>query len=373
MEFIPLQKVCLEKSDIDSVVSVLESGMLVQGAKVLELENEVAQYLGVKNVIAASNGTATLHLALKAMGIGVGDEVILPALSYVASANVIELVGAKPIFVDIDPKTFNIDSNLIEAKITDRTKAIMVVHEFGLCASMDHIVDISAKYSIPIIEDAACALGATYKGKFAGAFGYIGSFSLHPRKAITSGEGGLITTNDDSVAQRLRILRNHGIDYKDGKMNFVDAGFNYRLTDFQAALVMSQFLRLSEILESKNILAKKYTELLSLVPGITIPNVPKGYTHSWQSFHTVVDDHLDRDNIIQRLRDLSIGTNYGAQCLPFLQYYNNKYNLDSKSLFPHALRAFQKGLVLPLYAELSLSELEYVVDSLKKVLIDEAL
>jgi perosamine synthetase len=239
-KFIPLMVPDIQQQDIDAVVSVLKTGMLVQGKKVEELENNVAKYLGVRHVIAASSGTATLHLALLASGIGTGDEVIVPAFSFIATANAIELVGATPIFVDIDLDTFNININLIEQAISSRTKAILPVHEFGLSCDISEICELAKRYNLSVIEDAACALGAKENGRFTGTTGDVGSFSFHPRKAITSGEGGILTTNDDEMARKLRILRNHGIENKDGKTEFVAAGLNYRLTDFQAALVNSQ-------------------------------------------------------------------------------------------------------------------------------------
>src|SRR5688572_498401 len=226
-KFIPLASPDINDEDIGEVVRVLKSGMLVQGPEVENLEKRIAEFIGVKHCIAASNGTATLHLSLIAMGIGPGDEVIVPAFSYIATANVVELVGATSVFVDIDIETFNIKTGDIERAITSRTKAIIVVHEFGLSADISRIKSIADKKGIPVIEDAACALGATQHDKQVGSFGQVGSFSLHPRKAISSGEGGLITTDDDELAEKLKILRNHGIKMLNGKMDFVAAGFNY--------------------------------------------------------------------------------------------------------------------------------------------------
>src|SRR5687768_3673234 len=205
-KFIPLMVPDIQKQDIDAVVKVLQSGMLIQGSKVEELETNIARYVGVKHAIAVANGTAALHLALIALGIGPGDEVIAPAFSYIASANVIELVGATPIFVDIDINSFNINTNLIEQTISKKTKAILPVHEFGLACDIAKICELGKKYNLLVIEDAACALGARENGKFTGSFGNVGTFSFHPRKAVTSGEGGMLVTNDAKLAARLRIL-----------------------------------------------------------------------------------------------------------------------------------------------------------------------
>jgi len=366
---IPLLRVNLTEEDIAQAVRVLQSGMLVQGKEVLNLEKKVSDYLGVKHTIAASNGTATLHLALVALGIKAGDEVILPALSYIATANVIELVGAKPVFVDIDLATFNIDPQKIASKITPQTKAILPVHEFGLISEMTPILEIAAQHQLAVIEDAACALGATFQNKNAGTFGTVGSFSLHPRKAITSGEGGLLTTNNDELAAKLRVLRNHGAGMVDGKPEFVAAGFNYRLTDFQAALVNNQMDRLENNLKKKNKLAQYYLKKLKDVNELLLPSMPAGFQHSWQTFHVVFkDDKIDRDQMIKDLKAQGIGTNYGAQCLPYQYFFQQKYQLDCEKLFPNALKAFKSGLALPLFETLTFEEVDRVVDSLIKIL-----
>lgn len=351
-KFIPLGSPDLQPQDVEAAVEVMRSGMLVQGEQVKAFEDTIAAYLGVKQAICASNGTATLHMALVALGIGPGDEVIIPALSYIATANVVELVGATPIFVDVDPDTFNIKAHDIEGAINSRTKAIMPVHEFGLAAEISLIREISRKYGLFLIEDAACALGAKEGSHFVGSFGHFGSFSLHPRKTISSGEGGILTTNDDDLAETIRILRNHGIVYKDGKMSFVAAGFNYRLTDFQAALVNSQFLRFDEILKKKQQLAEIYYQEIKDAL-IKLPNIPAGKNHTWQSFHVVLDDSIDRDVFITKMKERGIGTNYGAQCIPYQEYYKKKYQLNCSLVFPNALRAFQQGLALPIYEKLT--------------------
>ncbi|MBK8785168.1 MAG: DegT/DnrJ/EryC1/StrS aminotransferase family protein [Chitinophagaceae bacterium] len=257
-KFIPLASPDINQQDIDCVTAVLRSGMLVQGINVLALEKSFNEFNKSKNAIALSNGTATLHLALLALGIGKGDEVIVPAFSYVATANVVEMVGATCVFVDIDINTFNIDVTKIEAHITSKTKAIIPVHEFGLACDIEAIMQIAVKHKLYVIEDAACALGAMQNGKHAGTFGNLGSFSLHPRKSITSGEGGVLLTADDELAKKLRQLRNHGIEMQDGQMHFVDAGLNYRMTDFQAALANSQMQRLARIIAYKQELAEVY-------------------------------------------------------------------------------------------------------------------
>ena len=368
MNFIPLMSPNISEADIAAVVEVLRSGMLVQGANVQALEEAFANYLNVKNAVAVSNGTATLHLALVALGIGAGDEVIVPAFSYVATANVVEIVGANCVFVDVESDTFNIDVSQIEKAITPKTKAIIPVHEFGLACDVLEIVKIAEKHNLFVIEDAACALGATENGNFTGTFGEVGSFSLHPRKAVTSGEGGILTTDDDDLAEQFRVLRNHGIKMRDGEMDFVSAGFNYRMTDFQAALVGGQFARIEETIQYRNKLADVYFERLKDAENLTLPAVPDGKRHTWQTFHIVVGDTIDRADLIKNLRENKIGTNYGAQCIPQQSFYLEKYGLNSSESFPNALRAFEKGLALPLFDKLNADDIKRVSETLLKLI-----
>jgi dTDP-4-amino-4,6-dideoxygalactose transaminase len=349
MDRIPLMVPNVTEEDIAAVVKVLRSGNLVQGENVAALEYEVAEYLGVKHVVAVSNGTASLHLALIALGVGPGDEVIVPAFSFVATANVVEIVGAKCVFVDIDLATFNIDVSRVEEAITPRTKAIIPVHEFGLACEIADLMAIARKHGLFVIEDAACALGATENGRLVGTFGDVGSFSLHPRKAVTSGEGGFIVTDNDELAKKFRILRNHGIELHDGKIAFTVAGFNYRMTDFQAALVRGQFARIDAIISYRQSLASLYQKELGKIVELQLPVVPEFKGHAWQTFHVVVCQQIDRDFTIRKLSEKGIGSNYGAQCIPLMNYYHRKYRLDCESLFPGALRAYEKGLALPMY------------------------
>ncbi len=369
--FIPLMIPDIQQQDIDAVVEVLKTGMLVQGQKVEELEKNIAGYLGVKHAVAASSGTATLHIALLASGIGTGDEVIVPAFSFMATANVIELTGARPVFVDIDIKTLNIDVSKIEEAITRKTRAIMPVHEFGMACNITEICEIASKYNLIVIEDAACALGAKENGKYAGSFGEIASFSFHPRKAITSGEGGMLVTNNDKLAEKFRILRNHGISFSNEKTEFVEAGFNYRMTDFQAAFVNSQFQRFEQILGYRNMLADIYFEQLKNVPAIQLPFLPDKKNHTWQSYHILVP--ANRDQIIKKLKAENIVTNLGAQCMPFQEYFQKKYRLDCQKLFPNAMKAYNQGLVLPLYNQLDAEDLKRVSEKLIKILGNENL
>ena len=351
-EIIPLSKPNINERDISAVVKVLESGMLVQGKEVEELELLFSNYFNNLASSLVSNGTSSLHLALIALGIGPGDEVIIPALSYVATANVVELVGATCVFVDTHPRYFNIDENKIESKITPKTKAIIPVHEFGLCANMIQIIEIAKKHNLFVIEDAACALGATLNGQLAGTFGDFGSFSFHPRKAITSGEGGLLITSNLKNDKIIKTLRNHGIENGSNPMNFVSAGFNYRMTDIQAALLKSQFKRFSEIIQFKEKLANIYLEEVKN-PAIKLPQLPENTVHSWQTFHILLESEKERDRLREYLQLNGVLTNYGAQCIPFMEYYKNKYGIDSLTFYPNAYTAYTCGLAIPLYEKLN--------------------
>jgi perosamine synthetase len=366
MKFIPLASPDIQPEDIKALTDVLITGMLVQGANVAALEKTTAAYLKQGHVVAASNGTATMHLSLVALGIGRGDEVIVPAFSYIATANVVELVGAKPVFVDIDLATFNIDVSKIEAAITKKTKAIIPVHEFGLACDITAIMQLAKAHHLFVIEDAACALGAKQGEQFAGTFGDAGSFSLHPRKAISSGEGGLLAIKDKQLAHQISVLRNHGIDMIDGVMEFVTPGFNYRMTDFQAALVNNQFKRLQYILDYKQQLAEIYFNEIKN-PKIQLPLVPKDRNHTWQTFHVLLDKSIDRNQTIELLKTRNIGTNYGAQCMPAQKYFQQTYKLDCAKLYPNALLAYKQGLAIPIYEKLTVDNISYIANQINQL------
>lgn len=365
--FIPLASPDIRETDIEAVSAVLRTGNLVQGKQVEQLEKKLAEYLGVPHCIAVTNGTATLHLTLVALGIGPGDEVIIPALSYIATANVVELVGAKPVFVDIKLDTFNINTDLISAKISSRTKAVMAVHEFGLSADMQAIKALCEQHNLYFIEDAACALGAKEHAAFAGTQGIAGSFSFHPRKAITSGEGGAIVTSNPDLALRLRALRNHGMDAANtAKMDFILAGYNCRMTDFQAALLASQLDRLETILVRKREIAARYLQEIKH-PHIKLPATPVNKLPSWQTFHVVLQGPLQQADTIVKLREAGIGTNYGAQCMPEQTYFKQKYGHDAATEFPNALLAYKQGLAIPLYEKLTNDQITHIIQTVNSL------
>ena len=364
----PLMIPNITDTDISAVTDVLRSGMLTQGVQVGLFEETISSLTKVDESIAVSNGTASLHLALIALGVGLGDEVIVPAFSYIATANVVELVGATPIFVDINLSTFTIDSTKIESVITNKTKAIIPVHEFGLAADISKICEIAKRHGVFVIEDAACALGAMENNIQVGSFGDLGSFSFHPRKSITSGEGGIITTKSSNLASICRSLRNHGIDSNNkNSMEFIAAGYNYRLTDIQAAMLNSQLIRFNEMLEVKSLLATVYLNELNDGKCI-LPSIPGNKNHTWQTFHIILDESISQEKTISELKSKGIGTNYGAQCIPEQTFYKNKYGFDSQTLFPNAYRAYKSGLAIPLYYGLTDTDISIISMQINKYL-----
>lgn len=364
---IKLSKPYITDQCISNVVEVLRSGNLVQGQFVNQLENDVKSYLGVKHAFAVSSGTAALHLALIVLGIGPGDEVIVPAFTFPATANVVELVGATTVLVDINLDDFCIDTSKIEQAITPKTKAIMPVHEFGQAAKMDDIIQLAQKYNLNIVEDAACALGAEFGSKKVGTFGELGCFSLHPRKAITSGEGGILVTNKDDIAEKVAMYRNHGIVYKDSKLDFEVAGLNYRLTDFQAALCIPQLEMLTELIECRIKQANFYNDFLGCTSNIKTPVVFDNRKMVFQTYHILLSDDINRDLLIATLKEHEIEVNFGAQALNALKYYSNKYSYKYSDC-PNAFRARVQGLALPLGMHLNDADIKYISSTIKKVL-----
>ncbi len=270
---IKLAKPQFSRDALSKSIAVLKSGNLVQGVVTRELEEKIESYFNIKHGILVSSGTAALHISLLALGIEKGDEVIAPAFTFPATTNVIELVGGETVLVDINLSDFCINTDVIEEKITKKTKAIMVVHEFGQPAKLDRLMEIARKYKLAVIEDAACALGAKYCGKNVGTFGALGCFSLHPRKAITSGEGGIVITEDDKLALKIRALRNHGIVYEKGNVNFLYAGLNYRITDFQSALVLDQMKHLDQLNKLREKQVQRYIKGFNANSYITVPAI----------------------------------------------------------------------------------------------------
>ncbi len=357
------------EEEISGIKEVLESGFLVQGEKVEEFERLVADYVGTKHAIAVTSGTSALHLSLIALGIKKGDEVIVPDYTFPATANVVELVGAKPILVDININTFNVDVNKIHDNISKKTKAIIPVHLFGQSADMDPLIEIANIHNLRIIEDAACALGSEYKNRRCGGLGDIGCFSLHPRKAITTGEGGIVVTNDEQVARALRIWRNHGIVNNHGKYDFILPGFNYRMTNFQGAIGIAQMQKLDVIISKKINLAKKYDQLLKKLNYIKTPITTKEASHVYQSYIVILDGEIERDSLILELKARGIETAIGTYALHMLSYYRKKYGYKLDD-FPNAKLAFENSIALPLHSRMSEGDIEFVVETIQDIVND---
>lgn len=360
---IPLSKPSLSDDDIASVVDVLKSGKLVSGRIVETFERQLAAYLGARHAVCVSSGTASLHLGLLALGIGPGDEVIVPAFSYPASANAVELIGANPVFIDSEKDGFNVDTDKIETSITSRTKAIMVVHNFGWPVEIDKIQTLSAKYDIPIIEDAACALGSSIGGKRCGNLGKLATFSFHPRKILTTGEGGAVVTNDSRIAEAVKRLRNHGQSYDNG-VEFVLPGFNYRLTEFQAALGSSQMERFDSTIRERQEAAAYYDEHLSSFEFLRLHPRENNRKTNFQTYVAIVSEG-SRNKLINHLKENGIEAGIGTYSIPHTLYYSKKINVDS-SMFPESWKAFENLISLPLYEGITSKDQDHVINTIKR-------
>lgn len=354
MKRIQLAKPSFDEREAEAVRRVLESGRVVQGAEVEAFEAAIAELHQARHCVAVSSGTAALHIAYLALGVGPGEAVFVPSFAWPSAANMAVLSGARPVFVDVLPGTYNMDPASLRAEIGrclergwGRPRAIVPVHEFGLAAEMDAILAIGREHGLEIIEDAACALGATCRGKPVGTFGSLGIFSFHPRKSITTGEGGAIVTNDSELAARCRQWRNHGQSVAGGKREFTFAGLNYRMTEIQAAIGRVQLGKLSEILRKRRELAGEYLEQLAGSAALALPRAAG--EHTWQTFMVVLDDDIDREALIARLSQRGIEAGPGSISGHRLAVYRERFGYAAAEL-PESDRLDRQGLALPLYA-----------------------
>ncbi len=373
---IPVARPYIGVEEEQAVIDVLRSGWVTQGPRVAEFEVKFSEYIGCDYSIAVSSCTTALHLALLAIGIGPGDEVICPSLSFVATANSITYTGATPIFGDIDLATYNLDPSRLEEAISTRTKAILVVHQVGLPAEMNEILAVANKHGLAVIEDAACAIGSEYDGRKIGQpLGTMACFSFHPRKILTTGEGGMITTRDAKLAEKLRRIRQHAMSLSDVVRHsakqittetYDEVGFNFRMTDMQAAIGITQLGRLEELLMRRRYLATRYTKALQNLSWLLTPVVPANCQHNYQSYmvRLVNDFAARRDAIMQELLEKKISTRRAIMAIHReVPYRSERWNgrLTKTNL------AADTGLILPLFHQMTDSEQDYIIESLQAV------
>lgn len=366
---------CVGDDEWQALRGPLESGWLTQGPKVAEFEDAFAARHRVAHAVATTSGTTALHLALAALDLGPGDEVIVPAFTWVASANAALYVGATPVIVDVDPRSYNLDVEAVREAINERTRAVIAVHLFGLCADMEALRAVVPE-RVAIVEDAACAAGAAWHEEPAGSLGTVGCFSFHPRKSITTGEGGMLTTDDGRLAARMRSLRNHGAVTTasavagPATMPDIDSlGFNYRMTDLQAAIGLVQLEKLDGFIDQRARWARWYTDQLADIEWLTTPTVSNDYRHAWQAFVTVVDEQAapaKRDDIMVRLASRGIATRPGTHALSELSYYRENFGVE-RARYPVATRLHHQSMAIPLHNRMCEADFQYVAENLRAI------
>lgn len=369
---IPLQRTYFDKAEEKAVASVLRSGWVTQGPKVAEFEEAVKIFVGAKYAIATTSATTGLFLSLHILGIKPGDEVIVPSFSFIATANVVVHTGAIPVFVDIDPNTYNLDPEKVERAITKKTKAIIAVDQVGLPCDLDKIYKIAKAHKLNVVEDAACALGSKYKGKMIGSFGKFSVLSFHPRKIITTGEGGMILTDNKKYADELRILRHQGMSvsdvvrYKSKKIiheSYPVIGFNFRMSDIQAAVGVEQMKKLPKFLQRRAKLAVRYTEAFMQSKNIIPPHIPSGCIHNCQSYIVRLKENkkITRDGLRQKLLSVGIATQIGIMAAHLVPPYRKMY---PKLSLPQTDSAAKETITLPLYFQMTEKEQDFVIEKI---------
>jgi dTDP-4-amino-4,6-dideoxygalactose transaminase len=375
-EFLPFSKPSIGKDEIKKVTTCLKSGWITTGALCKEFEDNFCKLTGSQQAISLNSATAGMHITLSALNIGPGDEIITPSMTFASTINMIALRGVTPVFVDIDYGTLNINTDLIEEKITKKTKAIIPVHFAGVPANMDKINNLACKYNLTVIEDAAHAVGTYYKGIHAGGFGHIAIFSFHPIKNITTGEGGMITLNNAALEKTLRLLRFHGIERDAWKRygkggnpayDIAEPGYKYNMPDILAALGLAQLKRWQELNLRRAKLAELYFKGLKGISGIDLPEVPKyDHVHAWHLF-VIKILALNRDEFMNRLADYNIG--YGLHFPPThaLSYVKEKY-AKNIGLLAETERAADKIISLPLFPDMPEKDIQYVCNAIKEII-----
>jgi perosamine synthetase len=382
---IPITKPVFGPEELRAVQRPLETGWVVQGPYVKAFEDRFAAFTAAPHAIATTSCTTALHLALAVLGVKPGDEVIVPALTWVATPNAVEYMGARPVFCDINLTTFNIETHQLATLVTPRTVGIIPVHLFGLCADMPAVQQIAERHGLWIVEDAACGFGARIDGRHCGTFGTLGCFSFHPRKAITTGEGGMVTTKNGDLASLASSLRDHGASRSDlarhqAANSFVLAdhahlGYNYRMTDIQGALGCAQMDRAEWVLAGRARVARAYDERLAGVEWLARPAVAPGFEHGYQSYVCLFQPEPLRIDTVDRLHDCrnrlmaamearGVATRPGTHAPVLLDYYRHRYAID-RSAFPNALFADRSSLSLPLYPQMTDGDIDLVCASLR--------
>ncbi len=373
---VPLTIPFFDKKEERAVIEVMQSGWHTMGPKVDKFEKIFAKYVGVKYAVALSNCTTALQLALMAIGVKPGHEVIVPSFTFIASANVISHVGATPIFVDVARDTYNLNVEDLEQKITKKTKAILTVDQIGLASDIDKINKIAKKYNIPVIADAACAIGAQYKGKMVGSIADITCFSFHPRKAISTGEGGMFTTNNKKYSEFAKLWRNHGMSISDIERHkikkftyekYLVPGFNYRMTDIQAAIGIEQMKKLPLILKKRAQIAKRYEKLLSKNKYLELPIEPPYATHTWQTYLVKVRENspISVQVLVQKLLDDGVGVKRGIMACHLEPVYKKPHG---KTKLPITEKLVHSSFCIPIFPQMTRKQQNYVISRINKYL-----
>lgn len=357
--YIPLSSPDITEYEIELINQVLRTPYLSMGPMIERFEGAMADYIGRKHAVGVSSGTAGLHLCIKASGVAEGDEVITTPFSFVASANCILFERATPVFVDIDPKTLNIDPDSIEERITPRTKALLPVHVFGQPCDMDKIVALAAKYELPVIEDACEAIGAEYKDRKAGTFGRCAVFSFYPNKQMTTAEGGVILTDDERWADLFRSLRNQGRGKDGGWLAHERLGYNYRLDELSSALGVAQLDRIEELLAKREKVARKYNELLGKTEGVQIPYISPQVRMSWFVYVVRLTPGIDRDKVMAELQENGIASRPYFSPIHLQPFYRQMFGFKEGD-FPITEAAARSTLALPFHSNLDEESIEYV-------------
>lgn len=373
---IPIAKPYLTKDEAQSAYDTILTGWVTQGPRVEEFEKKFCEYTGADYAVAVSNCTTALHLAMIVAGISKDDEVICPSMSYVATANCIKYVGAKPVFAEIERDTYNISAEHAETLITEKTKAILLVHQIGMPGNIDAFKSLCNKHNIKLIEDAACAIGSSYKGKKIGSHSELVCFSFHPRKVITTGEGGMIATSNPEYYKRMKLLRQHAMSVNDrvrhqsDKVLFEDhleLGYNYRMTDFQAAIGLQQLKKLDWIISKRREIALRYNNELKEIDCIILPEEKEGYFSNYQSFSIYIKEtcSISRNELMQKLLNAGIASRRGIMTSHRESAYKSDYN---EIHLPVSEDASDRSIMIPIYIPMESSDIDHVISNLKNFL-----